>query len=348
MSFWAGKNVFVTGATGFVGSHIVRGLLQKGAHVVCLIRDDVRSDANGLDLLDLRRSVTVVSGKIEDLALMLRILAEYEIEFVFHLAAQALVGNVKHGALSTFETNIRGTYTLLEACRDKTSLKSIVVASSDKAYGTQTQLPYQEDQPLSGLFPYDASKACTDILARSYAHSYKLPVSVTRCANIYGPADMNFSRIIPGTILSVLRDERPVVRSDGTPVRDFLFVDDVVRAYLLLAEQGESVSGEAFNFGSGSPVQILELVNMIIRLAGKKGQLTPSVMLQNKIAGEIDAQYLSSKKAEERLGWRPEVSFAEGLRRTIDWYQTYDNDQRAAAAKSTVHGTRQSGTDFSL
>src|SRR5215813_9034923 len=275
MSFWTSKHVFATGATGFVGSHIVRGLLDKGAHVVCLVRDDVRSDANALDLLDLRRSVTIVSGEIENLALMLRVLAEYEIEFVFHLAAQALVGNVKHGALSTFETNIRGTYTLLEACRDKTALKSIVVASSDKAYGTQTQLPYQEDQPLSGLFPYDASKACTDILARSYAHSYKLPVAVTRCANIYGPGDMNFSRIIPGTILAVLRDERPVVRSDGTPVRDFLFIDDVVRAYLMLAEHIETARGEAFNFGSGAPMQILDVVNMIIQLAGKEGRITP-------------------------------------------------------------------------
>jgi len=321
MPLWTDRQVFVTGATGFVGAHIVKGLVRSGAQVVCLQRDGVNT--NALDLFDLRRFITIIFGKVEDFELMLRILSEYRIESVFHLAAQALVGSTKHSALSTFESNVRGTYTLLEACRQNPTVKSIVVASSDKAYGTSPHLPYAEDHALSGLFPYDASKACTDIVARSYAHSYELPVAVTRCANIYGPGDMNLSRIIPGTILSVLRDEAPVVRSDGTPYRDFIFVDDVVRAYLLLAEQIENIRGEAFNFGSGSPVQILDLVNRIIRLTGKEGSITPLIMLQKKIAGEIDKQYLSSEKAETRLGWKAEVNLDEGLERTIEWYRSY-------------------------
>jgi CDP-glucose 4,6-dehydratase len=321
MSLWTDRQVFVTGATGFVGAHIVKGLVASGARVVCLQRDEVST--NALDLFDLRRFVTVISGKVEDFELMLRILSEYRIESIFHLAAQALVGSTKHSALSTFESNVRGTYTLLEACLQNPNVKSIVVASSDKAYGTSPKLPYDEDNPLSALFPYDASKACTDIVARSYAHSYELPVAVTRCANIYGPGDMNFSRVIPGTILSALRDEAPIVRSDGTPYRDFIYVDDAVRAYLVLAEQIESSRGEAFNFGSGAPVQILDLVNRIIRLTGKEGLVTPLVMLQKKIAGEIDAQYLSSQKAETRLGWKPEVTLDEGLQRTIEWYRSH-------------------------
>ena len=323
MPLWTDRQVFVTGATGFVGAHIVKGLVQRGAAVVCLQRDS--PGTNALDLFDLRRLVTVISGKVEDYELMLRILSEYRIESIFHLAAQALVGSAKHSALSTFESNIRGTYTLLEACRQNPTVTSIVVASSDKAYGTSPNLPYGEGDQLSGLFPYDASKACADIVARSFAYSYNLPVAVTRCANIYGPGDLSLSRIVPGTILSVLRDEAPVVRSDGTPLRDFIFVDDVVRAYLLLSEQIESVRGEAFNFGSGAPVQVLDLVNRIIRLAQKEGSISPLVMLQQKIAGEIDAQYLSSQKAETRLGWKAEVTLEEGLRSTIDWYQTYVN-----------------------
>ncbi|MCU1263945.1 MAG: hypothetical protein JWM21_263 [Acidobacteria bacterium] len=331
MSLWNDRQVFVTGATGFVGAHIVKGLIEQGARVVCLQRDGVNT--NALDLFDLRRFVTVISGKVEDFELMLRILGEYRIESIFHLAAQALVGTTKHSALSTFESNIRGTYTLLEACRQNPTVKSIVVASSDKAYGTSPQLPYSEDNPLAGLFPYDASKACTDIVARSYAHSYELPVAVTRCANIYGPGDMNFSRVIPGAIMAALAGEAPVVRSDGTPYRDFVYVDDIVRAYLLLAEQIEAVRGEAFNFGSGCPVQILELVERIIRLTGKEGAITPLVMLEQKIAGEIDMQYLLSQKAETRLGWKGEVTLDEGLQRTIDWYRSYVENDVARASR---------------
>ncbi len=318
-SFWNNRTAFVTGATGFVGSHIARLLVEQGARVVCLQRDAVKS--NSLDLFDLRRRVTVVTGSIEDHSLMERILAEYEIEAVFHLAAQAIVGAANRSPLSTFEANIRGTYFLLEACRRAETVKRVVVASSDKAYGSHDDLPYQEDYPLLGLFPYDASKACTDILARSFAHTYGVPVAVSRFANIYGPGDMNLSRIIPGTILSVFRDEAPIIRSDGTPVREFVHVNDVARGYLLLAEKIADTAGEAFNFGADNPVNMLDLVNQIIRLAGKENELKPTVLLDHKIEREIDAQYLSADKAENRLGWRAEITLEDGLQRTIDWYR---------------------------
>ncbi len=319
MSFWKNKTAFVTGATGFIGAHVARLLVEQGARVICLQRDAVR--ANALDLFDLRQRVTVVQGQLEDYALLERILNEYEIEAVFHLAAQAIVGAANRSPLSTFESNIRGTYFLLEACRVSQTIKRVVVASSDKAYGSHENLPYQEDYPLLGLFPYDASKVCTDVLTRSYAHSYALPVAVTRFANIYGPGDLNLSRIIPGTILSVLRDEAPIIRSDGTPLREFVYVDDVARGYLLLGEKIEMARGEAFNFGAGEPVQMLSLVQQIIKLAGKAGQFEPQIMLTQKIEREIDAQYLSAEKAEARLGWRAEVSLDEGLSRTIEWYR---------------------------
>ncbi len=320
-SFWKDRNVFVTGATGFVGARVALALVERGARVVCLQRDSVR--ANSLDLFDLRRSVTVVNGSVEDFGLMERVVTEYEIEAVFHLAAQAIVGAANRSPLSTFEANIRGTYSLLEACRRSETVKRVVVASSDKAYGSQDRLPYEEDHPLLGLFPYDASKACADIIARSYAHTYGAPVAVSRFANIYGPGDVNLSRIIPGTIVSVLRDEPPVIRSDGAPIREFVYVDDVARGYLLLAEKIEEAKGEAFNFGAGERLSMLELVKRIIRLAGKAGRLEPRVMLQRKIEREIDAQYLSAAKAESRLGWRAAVGLDEGLKRTIEWYRAH-------------------------
>jgi CDP-glucose 4,6-dehydratase len=320
-SFWNRRPAFVTGATGFVGAHVVRMLLDRGARVVCLERDAIRMTA--FDLFDLRRRVTVVRGDLADFALLERVLNEYEIEAVFHLAAQALVGVANRSPLSTFETNVRGTYLLLEACRVTRAVGRVVVASSDKAYGTHDALPYAEDYPLLGLFPYDASKVCTDVIARSYAHTYQLPVAVTRFANVYGPGDLNLSRIIPGAIVSVLRGEAPVIRSDGTPIREFVYVDDVARGYLLLAERIDEARGEAFNFGTGEQVQMLALARRVIRLAGKEGQLEPRVMLARKIEGEIDAQYLSAEKVESRFGWRAEVSLDEGLRRTIEWYKEH-------------------------
>ena len=321
MNFWTNRNVFVTGATGFVGAHVTRMLVEQGARVVCLQRDAVR--ANTLDFFDLRPRSTVIQGALEDYALLERILNEYEIEAVFHLGAQAIVGAANRSPLSTFETNIRGTYFLMEACRVTKSVQRVVVASSDKAYGTHEHLPYTEDNALQGLFPYDASKVCTDVIARSYAHAFDVPVAVTRFANVYGPGDMNLSRIIPGTILAVLKDEAPIIRSDGTPIREFVYVDDVARGYLLLAERIAEAKGEAFNFGTGEQVQMLDLVQRIIRIAGKS--LEPKVMLQTKIAGEIDAQYLSAAKVEARFGWKAEVNLDEGLRRTIEWYRNYQS-----------------------
>src|SRR5215467_6125022 len=285
--FRSNRNAFVTGATGFVGANVARTLAEQGARVVCLQRDAVR--ANSLDLFDLRRLVTVIQGSVEDYSLMERVVTEYEVEAVFHLAAQAIVGAANRSPLSTFEANVRGTYSLLEACRRAETVKRVVVASSDKAYGSHDRLPYDEDYPLLGLFPYDASKACADIIARSYAHTYGTPVAVSRFANIYGPGDMNLSRIIPSAIVSALRDEAPVIRSDGTPVREFVYVDDVARGYLLLAENIDEVTGDAFNFGAGAWLSMLDLVKLIIGLACKEGRLEPRVMLARKIEREIYA-----------------------------------------------------------
>ena len=318
-SFWKNRTAFVTGAAGFVGAHVTRMLVEQGATVVCLQRDAIR--INPLDLFDLRSRITTVTGSIEDLPLMQRILNEYEIEAVFHLAAQAIVGVANRSPISTFETNIRGTYMLLEACRLVPTVKRVVVASSDKAYGSHQELPYTEEHPLHGLYPYDASKACTDIIARSFALSYQLPVAVSRFANIYGPGDLNLSRIVPGTLLSLLRGEAPIIRSDGTPIREFVHVEDVARGYLLLAEQIDQTRGEAFNFGADSPISILDFVNLMIRVAGLEGRISPQILLKEKIDREIDAQYLSAHKASARLGWNEAISLDAGLRLTLDWYR---------------------------
>jgi len=317
--FWKTRRVFVTGATGFLGANLVTRLVKEQAAVVCLQRDAVQP--NSFDLFGLRDKVTVVNGDVQDLSLLQRILNEYEIDSVFHLAAQAIVGAANRSPISTFETNVRGTYMLLEACRLSPSVKRVVVASSDKAYGSNTTLPYREDLPLHGTFPYDVSKSCTDLLARSYALTYDLPVVVTRSANIYGPGDINLSRIIPGTIVAVLKNESPIIRSDGTPLREFIFVDDVVSAYLTLAENISRAKGEAFNVGSDRPVQILELTNRIIDLAGSNGDIEPRIMLQSKIEHEIDAQYLSADKIHSLLDWRAEIDLDAGLNISIVWYR---------------------------
>lgn len=318
-AFWNNRNVFVTGAAGFVGANLVATLRSRGANVICLQRDEAQP--NSLDLLRLRDRTTVINGAVDDLSLMERVLNEYEIETVFHLAAQALVGAANRSPVSTFESNIRGTYLLLEACRVNKSVGRIVVASSDKAYGSHAQLPYTEDYKLNGLFPYDASKACTDILAQSFAHAFGLPVAITRSANIYGPADINLSRIIPGTIVSLLNGERPIIRSDGTPVRDFIFADDIVSGYLLLAENIDSIKGQAYNFGSAEPISMIDLVNKIIRLMTNDSDVEPEILLNTKIANEIDSQYLSSEKVRAELGWHQMVGLDEGLQRTISWYK---------------------------
>lgn len=311
--------MFVTGGSGFVGANLVNELVARGANVVCLQRDETKR--NSLDLLKLRDKVTVVRGSVDDFSLMSRILNEYEVDAVFHLAAQALVGAANRSPVSTFESNIRGTYILLEACRSTQTVSRVVVASSDKAYGSHDVLPYHEDFKLNAVYPYDVSKACTDLISMSFAETFGLPVAVTRSANIYGPADANISRIIPGTILSVLNGERPIIRSNGTPVRDFIYTEDIVAGYLLLSERIDDAAGEAFNFGTNRPISMIDLAGKIIHLLGRDGDLTPKIMLTSKIRNEIDAQYLGSEKVAERFGWKAKVDLDEGLLRTIDWYR---------------------------
>jgi CDP-glucose 4,6-dehydratase len=308
--------VFVTGAGGFVASWIAKALVDAGAQVVALVLD--WAPRSTLTLIGAAEQVTRVQGTVTDAGLMARVLHTYEVDTVFHLAAQALVGVASRAPVTTFEANVQGTWTVLEACRHCATVERVVVASSDKAYGVHTKLPYTEDFPLHGLYPYDASKACADLLSRCYATTYRLPVGVTRCANIYGGGDLNASRLIPEVVRAVLEGRAPVIRSDGSPTRDYLYIDDAVNAYLTLAEQlhRPDVRGQAFNFGTNSPISVLDLVRKIIALAGV--DLEPDV--RGTASGEIDHQYLDSTKAERVLGWRPRVDLDEGLRRTLEWY----------------------------
>ncbi len=316
---WKGINVFVTGADGFIGSHVAKALAEKGAEVVTIVRD-IKKTSN-IDVLDIRDKITVVNGDIVNFHDCERIMNEYEIEFCFHLAAQAIVGPANRSPLSTFESNIKGTWNILEACRTSKTFKGLVVASSDKAYGQQKKLPYTEESPLHGYYPYDASKACAEILARCYFMTYKLPLAITRNANTYGPGDMNMSRIIPDVIMKLLNNEQPVIRSDGTPERDYMFIKDAVNAYLVLAENlnRRYVAGEAFNFGTGKPISVLELYNRIIKIMGKNAK--PKILGEAK--NEIDRQYLSIEKANKIFGWKPEYDLDSGLKETIEWYKNY-------------------------
>jgi CDP-glucose 4,6-dehydratase len=264
----------------------------------------------------------VVRGDICDAALMERVLGEYEIDTVFHLAAQTIVGIANRNPVSTFQTNIGGTCSVLEACRRSAKVKAVVVASSDKAYGDQESLPYDEDTPLQGRHPYDVSKSCADLIAQSYFTTYKLPVGITRCGNFYGGGDLNWNRIVPGTIRSILRGKRPIVRSDGQYVRDYFYIEDGAAAYILLAERladNPKLHGEAFNFSNETPVSVLEIVERISRLMGSN--LKPVIL--NEASNEIRRQYLSSAKARKLLKWRPLVTLDEGLERTISWYSDF-------------------------
>jgi len=318
--FWRDRRVFVTGCTGLVGAWTVRALRERGAHVVGLIRDHVP----GSELVrgGLFQEIDVVRGCVEDQPLLERALAEYEVQTVFHLAAQTIVGIANRSPLSTFETNIKGTWCLLEAARRCGTNPHVVVASSDKAYGDQDNLPYTEDAPLQGRHPYDASKSCTDILALTYHNTYRLPVCVTRCGNFYGGGDLNWNRIVPGTIRSVLRDEAPVIRSDGSYIRDYFYVKDGAAAYLHLAEcmaRQPEVAGQAFNFSNEIQVSVLNLVARILRLMHSR--LTPEV--RGEALQEIKHQYLSAAKARQMLNWRPRYELDEALSETIAWYRAY-------------------------
>jgi CDP-glucose 4,6-dehydratase len=318
---WRDRNVFVTGCTGLLGSWVTQTLAEAGANVVGLVRDHVpRSRLVRERVID---RITTVSGAVEDVLLVERALGEYEIDTVFHLAAQTIVGIANRNPLSTFDANVRGTWSVLEACRRSALVKSVVVASSDKAYGAQPTLPYDETMPLSGAHPYDVSKSCTDLIAASYFHTYRLPVAITRFGNFYGGGDLNFNRLIPQTIRHVLRDEAPVIRSDGTFVRDYIYIEDAAAAYVLLAErlrEDGSLAGEAFNFSCEQPVTVVDLVDRILRLMGR-ADLRPRVM--NEASNEIHAQYLAAGKARARLGWKPKHTLDEGLERTIAWYRAF-------------------------
>ncbi|MBN1562515.1 MAG: GDP-mannose 4,6-dehydratase [Anaerolineae bacterium] len=320
-SFWQGRRVFVTGATGMVGTWLVKELLATGAFVVTLIRDaDPQSELFRSE--DYRRT-TAVYGRLEDFATLERAINEQEIDTVFHLGAQPIVGVAHRSPLPTFEANIRGSYNLLEACRIHPDLvKRIVIASSDKAYGTQPVLPYTEDMPLQGQHPYEVSKSCTDLLAQTYYHTYQLPVAIARCGNIYGGGDLNWSRIVPGTIRALLRGERPVIRSDGTFVRDYVYVKDIAQAYMTLAEQiaKPAVMGQSFNFGPESPLNVLELVDHLRQIMDCN-HLEPDI--QNTAQGEIKSQYLDTTKAHSILNWKPHYSLVDGLAETVAWYREF-------------------------
>ena len=313
------RRVLVTGGTGFLGAWLVEELLEAGAHVVVLVRDRPRRCRFFADQLDAR--VDQVFGDILDLELLIRTLNEFEVETVFHLAAQAIVPVANVHPLSTFRTNVEGTWNLLEACRVAGKrVRRVVIASSDKAYGQADQLPTREDSPLAGRFPYDVSKSCADLISTSYHASFGLPVAVTRCGNFFGGGDFNTSRLVPGAILSLLRGEPPVIRSDGTLVRDWIFVRDGAHAYLTLAEAMERGTGmgQAYNFSYGVQHSALELVRLLARLTGREG-LEPKIL--GEAHHEIPHQYLDAGRARRELAWEARWGLEEGLRMTIDWYR---------------------------
>ena len=348
--FWSGRSVFVTGATGLLGGHLVSRLVSLGASVVCVVRDWVPNcQLIRTGLID---KVAVVRGDVRRQVFLERALGEFEVETVFHLAAQTIVGIAGRNPVSTFQTNIGGTWALLEAARRSPKVGQVVLASSDKAYGDQEQLPYGEDTPLQGRWPYDVSKSCADLIARCYAMTYRLPVAITRCGNLYGPGDLHWNRIIPGTIRSCASGEPPVIRSDGKFVRDYIYIEDAVEAYLVLARrlaETPELAGEAFNFSAEQPVSVLELVEMLLRLMDCS-HLRPGVL--GEANREIRAQYLSAAKARDQLGWRARYTLEEGLRRTVAWYREFlstpnrDSDRGIAQGQNQVsRGAKQQRLD---
>ena len=311
---WQDKSVFVTGASGFLGGWLVKRLLELDADVVCLMRDWIPQSS----LFDVMDKVKIVRGSIRDQALLERILGEYEVNTVFHLAAQAIVSVANRNPISTFDSDIRGTWTLLESCRRSPKIATIIVCSSDKAYGTQEKLPYTEDMPLQGRHPYDVSKSCVDLIAQSYITTYKMPIGITRCGNLYGGGDLNWNRIVPGTIRSIMRNQQPIIRSDGTMVRDYFYVEDAVNALISLAES--NISG-AFNFSNGELLSVIDMVNRI--LLNMNSKLKP--IIKNEANNEIKSQYLDSTKAMRLLNWEPLYTIKDGLVKTIEWYKGYFN-----------------------
>ncbi|MFB0544824.1 MAG: GDP-mannose 4,6-dehydratase [Asgard group archaeon] len=318
---WNGKNILITGSTGFVGSWLSKALVERKANVIVLVKTDAK-DSLLKYMGTYPKLKAVVRGDIIDYNSMKSIFDKYEIDTCFHLAAQAIVGTANQSPTQTFETNIKGTWNMLEVAR-VCKVERLIVASTDKVYGEPIKLPITEEHPLLASYPYDASKACADILSRTYFKTYGLPVGVTRCCNIYGGGDLNFSRIVPDTVRSIVLNKNPTIRSDGTPVRDFIYITDAISGYLTLAENldREKIKGEAFNFGSNSPIKIIDLVNLMIKISGK--DLKPEILGKGKPKAEIGTQYLSIEKARNLLNWRPKFSLEEGFEETIKWYEEY-------------------------
>jgi CDP-glucose 4,6-dehydratase len=318
--FWQDRPTFITGASGLVGVWLVRHLVDLGADVICLVRDWIpHSELLQSPLID---RVKIVRGDVTDQMLLERALGEFEIATVMHLAAQTIVSVANRNPVSTFQTNIGGTWSLLEACRRTPTIEQIVIASSDKAYGDQKHLPYDEFTPLQGTHPYDVSKSCADLIGQMYAVSYDLPVVITRCGNFYGGGDLNWNRIVPGTVRSIMRGQPPVIRSDGTYIRDYFYVEDGAEAYTLLAEklaENPALRGQAFNFSNEVQVTVLQLVEKVLSLM--QSSLRPDI--RGNAQNEILHQYLSAEKARQMLGWKPAFTLDEGLRRTIKWYEYF-------------------------
>ncbi len=316
-SFWYDKRVLVTGATGMVGSGLTESLIQKGAELTILKRDFVpKSELINSKVIN---KVNIVRGNLEDYMLIKRALNEYEIELVFHLGAQTIVPLANRSPISTFESNIKGTWNVLEAVRNSNWVDGIVIASSDKAYGSQEKLPYNEDAPLKGQYMYDVTKSCADLISQAYYNTYKLPIGIARCGNIYGPGDLNFSRLIPGTIKSLILNQRPIIRSDGNFIRDYIFLEDILDAYIILAQNlnKKQIQGQAFNFSTKNKMKVIEIVQLITNLMNSK--LKPIIL--NEAKGEIKDQYLNSEKASKLLKWSAKHNLKEGIKKTIPWYQ---------------------------
>ena len=319
-SFWLDRPVLVTGGSGLVGGWLVKRLLAHQAEVVCVVRDWV-PDSILLQQADLQK-VRLVRGDIRDLRFLERVMGEYEITTTIHLAAQTIVSIANRNPLSTFETNISGTWNVLEAARRSPRMEGIVIASSDKAYGECEALPYDENTPLAGTHPYDVSKSCADLIARTYAETYGLPVAITRCGNFYGGGDLNWNRIIPGTIRSIIRGKRPIIRSDGLYTRDYFFVEDGAAAYMHLAEKlagMPELKGQGFNFSNETPLTVLQITEMLLAAMGS----TLKPIIKNEVTNEIRHQYLNAEKARNVLNWMPSFSIQDGLQRTIAWYREF-------------------------
>lgn len=325
-SSWTGKRVFITGGTGLLGSHLTRILHEQGAEIIALVRDSIPKSLfyNPEPNWRLNEKVVTVRGQIEDFSLIERILNEYEIDTVFHLAAQTIVGTANRSPVATFKSNIEGTWNILEASRlHQKKIKRVIIASSDKAYGNLQGESYDESFPLAGEHPYDVSKSCADLLSQAYFKSYSLPVAITRCGNFFGPGDLNFNRIVPGTIRDVLLNQSPIIRSDGKFIRDYIYAADGAYAYLSLAEAmtgnpQPKFSGEAFNFSYGLRLSVTDLVQKILTLMGRT-DLKPTIL--NEANNEIPVQSLNSDKAKKLLGWKPRFGFDDGLKTTIEWYR---------------------------